>query len=206
MIITKQKSFEEILDYLKGAKKIFIIGCAQCATKCQTGGEDQVKEMEGKLTKEGEIITGWKVLDPCCDYRIVRKELFANLAVKEANALLVMACGTGVQMIEKTISKPVYPALDTLFAGTIEHIGKYERVCRLCGDCILEKTGGLCPLARCPKGLLNGPCGGIIEGKCEVNPEEDCVWIQIYEKLQKSGNEKILLEYQLPLDHRIQKT
>ena len=205
MIITKQKSFKEILAYFKNTQKIFIVGCAQCATKCQTGGEEQVKEMAAKLQQEGRTVAGWKVLDPCCDYRIVRKDLLSNPEVRESDAFLVMACGSGVQSVGALFPKPVYPALDSLFDGTTQHIGKYEKVCRLCGDCILQKTGGICPLARCPKGLLNGPCGGAIDGKCEVDAEQDCAWIEIYERLQESGNIQIFLEYQPPLDRRIRK-
>ena len=205
MIITKQKSFEQVLDYLKGKQRIFVVGCVQCATKCQTGGEKQVKEMISKLTQERKIVTGWKVLDPVCDQRVVRRDLLRNPEVKEAEALLVMACGSGVQSVGTVIPEPVYPALDTLFPGVTEHIGKYTQVCKLCGECILPETGGICPLARCPKGLFNGPCGGAIEGKCEVDSEQDCGWIEIYKKLQESGDGKILLEYQPPLDRRIQK-
>lgn len=53
--------------------------------------------------------------------------------------------------------------------------------CRMCGDCVLSKTGMACPM-NCPKGLRNGPCGGVrANGGCEVYPDMRCVWVQAYE-------------------------
>ncbi len=207
MIISEQKPREEILEMLKGKEKVFIVGCAACATKCQTGGEDEVKEMKRELKKEGKKITGTIVLDTPCDERIVKKDLSSLSSLKNSNSLLIMACGVGLQTIGKLIDRPLIPALNPLFAGTTERIGRYYEYCSLCGDCLLDEFEGLCPLTRCAKGLLNGPCGGARDGKCEVNPaparrsgvndEIDCVWALIYEKTKEP-----LKTYYEPRDYK----
>ena len=108
----------------------------------------------------------------------------------QADAILVLACGNGVQTIGDHLeSKPVIPGVDPLFIGEVIRAGKYEEKCQACGECILDLTDGICPLTRCPKGLLNGPCGGYTkDGKCEVDPDKDCAWILIYERLKERGH------------------
>ncbi|HEA46796.1 MAG TPA: 5,10-methylenetetrahydrofolate reductase, partial [bacterium] len=120
MIISEQKPREEILEMLTDRKRIFIVGCAACATKCQTGGKDEVKEMKRELKKEGKKITGTIVLDPPCDERIVKKDLSSLPALKNSDSLLIMACGVGLQTIGNLIDRPPIPALNPLFAGTTE--------------------------------------------------------------------------------------
>ncbi len=182
MIISEQKPREEILGMLRGKGRVFIVGCAACATKCRTGGEDEVKEMKRELKKEGKKITGTMVLDTPCDERMVKRDLSHLPSLKDSDSLLVMACGVGVQTIGKLIARPLVPALNPLFVGTTERIGRYYEYCSLCGDCLLDGFEGLCPLTRCAKGLLNGPCGGGVDGKCEIDDELDCVWALIHEK------------------------
>lgn len=187
MIITKQKELNKILERLKGKTKVFVVGCAACATKCATGGEDQVKVLAGELVKNQKQITGTIVLDTPCDMRIVKKDLINNEKAKQAESLVLLSCGAGVQAIAQIWdTMELVPALDTLFLGTIERLGNFNQYCSLCGDCILDETGGLCPVTRCAKALINGPCGGAVEGKCEVNSDQDCVWVLIYEKLKKN--------------------
>ncbi|MBN1621700.1 MAG: methylenetetrahydrofolate reductase C-terminal domain-containing protein [Endomicrobiales bacterium] len=199
MIITVQKPLEEIIESLKQYKKIFVVGCAACATKCQTGGEEAVKKMADDLKKNKKEVTGYKVLDTPCDVRIVKKDLSRLPEVKAADALLIMACGGGVQAVERVIDMPLYPSLNPVFLGTIERIGIYNEFCKICGDCILAETGGICPISRCPKGMLNGPCGGAVEGKCEVDRDNDCVWVLIFEKNKKKNvKEGILKKYMAP--------
>jgi len=197
MIISEQKPRKEILEMLKDKERIFIVGCAACATKCQTGGEDEAKEMKEILEKEGKKITGTIILDTPCDKRIVKKDLSSLPALKNSDSLLIMACGVGLQTIGELIDKPLVPALNPLFAGTTERIGRYYEYCSLCGDCLLDKFEGLCPLTRCAKGLLNGPCGGARDGKCEVNDEIDCIWALIYEKTKDP-----LKTYHEPRDYK----
>ncbi|MDD5131765.1 MAG: methylenetetrahydrofolate reductase C-terminal domain-containing protein [bacterium] len=187
MIITKQKELNKILEQLKGKSKVFVVGCAACATKCATGGEEQVKAMAEELAKNQKTITGTIVLDTPCDMRIVKKDLLNNDKARQAESLVLLACGAGVQSIAQ-VCTDIYlvPVLDTLFLGSIERLGNFNQYCSLCGDCIIDETGGLCPVTRCAKALVNGPCGGAIGGKCEVNSDQDCVWILIYEKLNKN--------------------
>jgi ferredoxin len=184
MIISELKPKKEILKMLEPSKSVFIVGCAACATKCQAGGEKEVEAMKKELARAGKKISGTIILDTPCDGRIVKKELISLPAVRKSDALLIMTCGVGLQTIGKLVDKVLIPALNPLFVGTTERIGRYYEYCSLCGDCRLDKFGGFCPLTRCAKGLLNGPCGGARDGKCEVNDETDCIWNLIYEKLR----------------------
>lgn len=190
MIITIAKPFEEIIKNLKQYKTVFVVGCAACATKCQTGSEEAVKKIILEIEKENKKVTGYIILDTPCDLRIVKRDLSKNNELDAADAVLVLACGAGIQTIEKVTAKPIYPALNPVFVGSTERIGIYDEYCVVCGECILDKTGGICPLSRCAKGLLNGPCGGFMDGKCEVDPQRDCAWVLIFDKLKKLGRER----------------
>lgn len=187
MIITKQKELNKILERLKDKSKVFVVGCAACATKCATGGEEQVKILAAELAKNQKHVTGTIVLDTPCDMRIVKKDLLNNEKAGQAESLVLLSCGAGVQSIAQVCPEmDLVPSLDTLFLGSIERLGNFNQYCSLCGDCIIDETGGLCPVTRCAKALVNGPCGGAVNGKCEVNSDQDCVWILIYEKLKKN--------------------
>ena len=197
MIVTKQKPMEAILKELEGYQDIFLVGCGDCSTLCETGGEDQVKEMKEKLEAEGKKITGSTIPEVGCHELDAKKEFRAHKdEVEKAEAVLVMSCGAGCQSTRSAIEKPVFPSNDTLFLGNIIRYGNFEEKCRLCGDCLLEMTGGICPVARCHKGILNGPCGGTNEGKCEVDPEKECAWTLIYEQLEKEGHLEKMRVYQ----------
>ncbi|MBN1824515.1 MAG: methylenetetrahydrofolate reductase C-terminal domain-containing protein [Endomicrobiales bacterium] len=190
MIITVTKPIEEIMTNLEGYKKVFVVGCAACATKCQTGGEEAVNNMIKELKKKNKTVTGSVILDTPCDIRIAKRDLAKSREANESDVILVLACGAGVQAAEKVIEKPVLPALNPLFVGTTERIGVYNEFCSVCGECILDKTAGICPVSRCPKGLINGPCGGVVDGKCETDLTKDCVWVLILNKLKKLGKEQ----------------
>jgi len=189
MIIQKQKDFEKILENLKGDKTVFIFGCADCATTCKVGGEEELAQMKVKLEQQGFEVVGTYVLDTACLTGEVRKrgkELQEQL--EHCDSALVLACGTAVQTIGDVLGIVVHPGADSLFAGNVVRLGKYEEKCSACGDCILEETGGICPVTRCAKGLMNGPCGGYSkDGKCEVDPEQDCAWLLIYDRLKERG-------------------
>ena len=193
MIILEQKPYEEILKSLEGEEKIFLVGCSLCATTCQVGGEDQLEEMRGKLEKEGKSITGGVVLEAACQALEVKKKFREKKSqIEEADSLLVLACGGGAQSVRENeerikIKKLVHPGLNTLFQGEVIRGGHFEERCSLCGECLLEQTGTICPITRCTKGLLNGPCGGSSQGKCEVDPERDCAWDLIYKRLDEIG-------------------
>jgi ferredoxin len=199
MIVTKQKPFEVILKELEDAKSVFLVGCGDCATACQTGGEDQVKEMTDKLSGEGKGVTGSVIMETGCQELDLKKEFRAHKdELESAEAVLVMSCGAGTQAARSGTEKPVFPANDTLFLGNVMRVGQFEEKCRLCGDCLLDVTGAICPVARCHKGILNGPCGGTNEGKCEVDPEKDCAWTLIYQQLEKENRLDKMREYQPP--------
>ncbi|MBU4194662.1 MAG: methylenetetrahydrofolate reductase C-terminal domain-containing protein [Actinobacteria bacterium] len=199
MIITKQKPFEVVLEELTGAKSVFLVGCGDCATLCETGGEDQVKEIAEKLESEGKKGAGSVVLEVGCHELDAKKEFRGHKdELAEADAILVMSCGAGIQAVRAVSDKPVFPSNDTLFLGNILRYGHYEEKCRLCGDCILDATGAICPVTRCHKGILNGPCGGTDNGKCEVDPDKDCGWTLIYQQLEKEGRVGEMKEYRPP--------
>ncbi len=182
--LTEQKPWEEIVGMLSGVEKVYLIGCGTCATMCQTGGKFQVLEMKDKLEASGKQVTGWMVIPTTCD-ELTKYALEENaLAVEAADGILAMHCAFGVQTLSLYTDKLVYPALNTLFIGIEDTPGHFIEVCMQCGDCVLGKSAGLCPLVRCAKGLLNGPCGGSVGGKCEVSPDIPCVWQAIVDRLK----------------------
>jgi hypothetical protein len=108
-------------------------------------------------------------------------------AIEAADALLMLTCGVGVQTVAALVDKPVYPALNTLYLGRLQRLTLSDQLCRLCGECVLAETGGICPVTLCPKGLTNGPCGGYEAGKCEVDRTRDCAWVLIYRRMEALG-------------------
>lgn len=186
--LTKQKEFEQIEKLLDKTKKVYIIGCGTCATLCKTGGKDEVLKMKEKLEASGKKVTGWMVIPTTCDVLTAEAVEVEQKPVKAADAILVMACGFGVQRVAESVEKLVIPALDSLFFGKEdENEMTLTQICEQCGDCVLGITAGICPIVSCHKGLLNGPCGGTDKGKCEVDKEMDCAWTLIYKKLNKLG-------------------
>ena len=185
--ITEQKPIEEITQSLGKAKKVYLVGCGTCATICHTGGKSEVLDMKEKLEAAGKKVTGWMVVPTACD-ELTRYALEKQgKEVKKADAILAMTCAFGVQTLAMFTDKPVYPALNTLFVGKEEAPGQFIEVCMQCGNCVLATTAGICPLVRCAKSLLNGPCGGSVEGKCEVSPDIPCAWQLIYDRLEALG-------------------
>jgi len=205
MTISKPKPLDEILRYLAGARRVFLLGCSDCATVCQVGGKDQLARMAGILQEHGKEVTGTLVAEPGCHLLELKRVLrHQREQVEAADAVLVLSCGTGAQTAAAVLSdKPVYPGTDTIFLGQVQRFGQFAEVCSACGECLLERTAGVCPVTRCAKGLLNGPCGGTsAEGKCEVDPEQDCAWKLIYDRLAAMGRLKNLSEYTPARDHR----
>ena len=188
MIITQKKPVEELLALLGDVKKVAIVGCGSCATACQTGGEKEIEEMKAFLQEQGIDVVATAIPGECCHKLLVKKEtkVFRDSG---AEAVICMACGDGVQTVADNVNLPVYPTNNTMFLGQVERIGMFNEYCRMCGDCILGSTGGICPITHCAKSLVNGPCGGQKNGKCEVNPENDCAWIKIYNRLVAIGQE-----------------
>jgi len=186
MIISERKPVEELLDFLKGKEKVVISGCSLCATACKVGGEEEILKLKEVLEQNGKEVIAYKVFDPSCNYLKVRKDIKEiKNEMGQADALVSLSCGDGTQTVAKLCDIPVYPGTNTLFIGEIERVGQYQEACLACGDCQLGWTGGICPITKCAKSLVNGPCGGAKDGKCEVNPETDCAWILIYKKLKE---------------------
>lgn len=204
MIITKKRQFEEILKNLGDEKKVFIVGCGECATTCQTGGEREVLQIKDLLEKGGKQVTGWVIPDAPCVASQIKIAMAKNKkALKEADSILVLACGLGVQSVAENDreKKIVHVGNDTLFMGAIDKDGVFQERCSACGECILEETGGICAVTRCPKGLLDGPCGGTDKGKCEVDKDRDCVWTLIYKTLKEKKRLYLLKNLHLPKDY-----
>jgi hypothetical protein len=188
MLISEQKPLEEILNYLEGEKSIFLIGCKGCAEGWMSGGEKEVAEMKNALQEQGKVISGSVVVDMLCDRALTKLKLRAyKKEIAAADSILVLTDGAGVQTVAEVVDKVVHPGCNTLSAGGAHAEWKEAERCLECGDCVLEFTGGLCPIARCSKLLLNGPCGGSQDGKCEVDPSIPCVWQQIVDHLTKLG-------------------
>jgi len=188
MLISEQKPIEEILSYLDGDKSIFLIGCKGCAEGWGSGGEKQVAEMKNTLQERGKAVSGSVVVDMLCDSTLTKLKLRAyKKEVAAADSILVLTDGAGVQTVAELVNKVVHPGCNTLSSGGAHAEWKEAERCLECGDCVLEFTGGLCPIARCSKHLLNGPCGGSQGGKCEVDPDIPCVWQQIVDRLAKLG-------------------
>ncbi len=188
MIISQKKPDEEILSYLEGAKKVVLVGCGECATVCKTGGEEELENMKAFLASHGIEVVGSIYPQSACNKLLMKKELKALKDVlPECDAVVSLSCGDGTQTIASLIDKCVYPANNTMFLGEVERQGIFTEACRLCSDCVLAYTGGICPITKCAKSLINGPCGGSVDGKCEVNHDNPCAWIEIYNKLNKLG-------------------
>ncbi len=189
MIISQKKPLAEILLALQKYNKIFLVGCGECATACESGGQLQVLELKTALENKGKSVVGFCLPSAPCVAAKIKSELAKNKpALASAEAILVLACGLGVQSVKdnERLGKAVFPANDTTFGAVMDARGNFFEKCSLCGECVLTQTAGICPTTLCAKGLLNGPCGGMQQGKCEVDKEKDCAWILIYRELEKN--------------------
>ncbi|MBL7068644.1 MAG: methylenetetrahydrofolate reductase C-terminal domain-containing protein [Candidatus Omnitrophica bacterium] len=204
MIITRPKELKEILKKIGDEKKIFIVGCGECAATCETGGEKDVLRVKEILEKEGKTVTGWVVPEAPCVASQIKIALAKNKkAIKEADSVLALMCGLGVQSMTENDrdKKSIHVGCDTLFMGEVDKDGVLLERCSACGDCTLEETGGICAVTRCPKGLLDGPCGGTDKGKCEVDKDRDCVWTLIYNTLKERNKLYLMKDTHLPKDY-----
>jgi len=205
MIIAERRPIPEILENIAGYDKLLVLGCRGCVAICSTGGDREVailaeairlaRQRQGKPIEVFEE-TFIRQCDP--EYLEPLKELLPKV-----QAVVSLACGVGVNLIADLYpSVRVYPGVDTSFYGANVELGKWIEKCRGCGDCIIDKTAGLCPIARCAKNLLNGPCGGSQGGRCEVRKDMPCVWHMIIERLKERGELERLLEIIPPKDWR----
>jgi len=205
LIVAEQKPIEEILGTLEGFNNVLVAACGTCVTVCMAGGEREALTLasliEAKSKGEGrqvkiEVVTPKRQ----CDMEFLDE--IAEAAAR-ADVILSMGCGAGVQYVaERFRGKLVLPALNTKFIGAARELGVWTEMCQGCGECILGKTGGVCPVARCSKSNFNGPCGGSANGRCEVDPQTDCGWQLIYDRLKELGRLSAMYEIIEPKDWR----
>ena len=197
MIIAERKPIDEILGFLSKHQKIMLLGCGGCVTVCLAGGEKEVGILGSQLAmaraKEGRPleVVQWTV-ERQCDF-----EYFEGIRheAKDVDAILSLACGIGIQTAAEAFQdKVVWPGVNTRFLGVNLNVGVWAERCQACGQCVLDKTGGICPVARCSKSIFNGPCGGSQDGKCEVSPDTDCGWAMIHDRLARLGQVDSLRE------------
>ncbi len=203
MIVAERKTIPELMDILQGHKKVLVLGCGTCVTVCLAGGEREVSIISSAL----RIVSrakglGLKVdeltIERQCDNIFIEQ---AAEAIGKSDAVLSLGCGAGVQAIaERYASKPVYAGLNTKFLGVLEERGVWMEKCAACGACVLHEFGGICPVTRCAKRMLNGPCGGSREDRCEVRPDRPCAWQLIYKRLKDIGQLSRLKPVELPKD------
>jgi len=201
MIVAERKTIPELVDILKTHKKILVLGCGTCVTVCLAGGEREVSIISSALRIASRVQNlGFQVseltIERQCDNIFIEQ---AAEAISKADAVLSTACGAGVQAIaERYPQKPVYAGLNTTFLGILEERGVWTEKCAACGACVLHKYGGICPITRCAKHMLNGPCGGSREDRCEVSPDRACAWQLIYRRLKDINQLERLREIEPP--------
>ncbi len=201
MIVGEQKPFEEIWEMVKDFKKVFVLGCNTCVAICHAGGGKEAEIIASmlrmKAAQEGknmEVSNGG--IERQCEPEYF-EPVMENLRAHDL--VLSTACGVGVNFLADRIGDmPVYPGVNTEFFGAVPEAGVFTELCAGCGNCIVHLTGGICPIARCSKSLMNGPCGGTNKGKCEVSDQVDCGWFLIVERMKRLGTLERLIEIQPP--------
>jgi len=189
MILSKQKPLEEILEAVSDETSLFIVGCAGCALGSASGGPEEVAAMKEALADAGKTVTDTIVIDFLCNKALAGDRLGRRIeALKSSDAILVMCCGVGVQAVAKMVDIPVRAGCDTVGVTGVQGSWPSEERCMQCGECVLSYTAGICPVATCAKGLLNGVCGGSQDGMCEVDPENRrCGWEMIFDRAKELG-------------------
>ncbi|NNG01597.1 MAG: hypothetical protein HKM93_19570 [Desulfobacteraceae bacterium] len=192
MITAERKPLDEIASCIEPYNRILLVGCNECVTVCAAGGRKEVAMLSSALQmvsmKQGKTLSVVEMtLERQCDPEYVES---LALHIDGVDAVVSMACGCGVQEIARRFGQVrVFPAVNTKFMGASERAGVWAERCQGCGDCLLGLTGGICPIARCSKRLMNGPCGGSGDGKCEISGEVDCAWHLIWERMKALGIE-----------------
>ena len=197
MIVGSQKPIEEIWGMVKDFKKVLVFGCNTCVAICHAGGEKEAETIASLIRMRAGLEGKTMEVDHLGVMRHCEPEYFDPVMdeVKKYDLVLSTACGVGVNFLaDRTGSIPVYPGINTSFYGAVEEPGVFKELCAGCGDCILHLTGGICPVARCAKTLMNGPCGGTNKGKCEISKDVDCAWFLIVERMKQLGTLEKLSE------------
>ena len=203
MIVGKQKPLEEIWDMIKGYKKVLIFGCNTCVAVCHEGGNKEAEILASMLrmkAKQEDVDIDIKDggIERQCEHEFFES---ATEQIEWADAVLSIACGAGIQFTaEKWPQQTVLPGLNTTFIGVVDRPGMFTERCAMCGDCILDLTGGLCPIARCSKSILHGPCGGSSGGMCEISKDVECVWDMFVRKKMERGRLEDLVKIRADKD------
>ena len=206
MIVSKQKELDDIIKKIKGS--VFIFGCGICSDTSRTGGPREVESMRKILTDRNIAVEGTYVIDAMCHLQKVRKAARDNReGLSKAQTVLALSCGSGVQSAVMALPDniKVVSGVDTIFLGNIENLSSLKEMCSLCGNCVLNETGGICPVTLCPKGLLNGPCGGMKNYKCEIDENMDCAWVKIYERSVVQNTLEDIKKTAKPKDYSVKK-
>jgi len=203
MIISKAKEKQDVLETLKDVQTVFLLGCSECASLCGTGSPEALAAMKETLEAAGKKVSGSFIAKTGCQVLGTKVELKPyKEQVDASDAILVMSCGAGTQaMVELHKDKRVYPSNDTTFLGNMTRFQQFDERCSMCGECIIDKTGGICPVTTCPKGILNGPCGGTNNGMCEVSPDIECAWAKIYARMERTGELDTMRQIIPPKDY-----
>ena len=201
MIVAEQKSLDEIKTLVGDAENVLVVGCGTCVTVCFAGGAREAAITSASLRMSSKLDGNIKEVTDVTVQRQCEWEYLDQIAdqVEAADIVLSLGCGIGVQAIVEHFPESwVVPGLNTSFLGIPSEQGVWEERCAACGDCVLGLTGGICPIARCSKSLLNGPCGGSEDGHCEIDPDIPCAWQLIYDRLESKGKVHTLMEIQQP--------
>jgi ferredoxin len=205
MIVAEQKSLDEIKKLVGSAKNVLVMGCGTCVTVCFAGGSREAAILAASLRMASRLDGSAKTVKDLTVQRQCEWEYLDAAAeqVNDADLIVSLGCGVGVQAIAQHFPNTwVVPGLNTKFMGIPTEQGIWMESCAACGDCVLGLTGGICPIARCSKSLLNGPCGGSLDGHCEINPDVPCAWQLIYDRLTSMGRLDFLMEIQPPKNWR----
>lgn len=201
MLVTEPKPIEEVLENIKDEKRVFILACGGCAEVCKTGGIQEAEKLKKVLLEKGKEVTGIAEIDFICNKVLVatRLERYAD-KLGPADSILVMSCGVGVQAVSSIIDKVTHPTANTVSMGGFQGVWTSAERCAECGNCLLDMTGGICPVTACSKSLVNGPCGGSSNGECEVEKGRKCGWVRIYERLKSVNKLRNLSKVNDPRD------
>jgi ferredoxin len=204
MIVADRKTIGEIRDMIRGHDRVLLVGCGTCVTVCLAGGEREVGILGSAVRMALRLVKRMSVVVDECTIERQCEDAFIDLLaprVAEYDAICSLGCGAGVQALAERFPKtPVYPGLNTQFIGILESQGVWTETCAGCGNCRLGEFAGICPITRCAKRLLNGPCGGSQQGKCEVKPELDCAWQLIYDRARALDTLEKLAQIAAPHD------
>lgn len=209
MILTTPKTWADIKTAIQNwnLHRVIVVSCGGCAAGCGTGGTEGSEKLITSLeTLNLEILASVVIPEPCDSRNIPRDFRYISQELEKADGLIVASCGIGAQTIANYSNKPTIVTTDTIMMSETVRLGQYINRCEACGHCILNETGGICPISLCAKSMLNGPCGGMTQGKCEVDyPNHDCVWTLIYNRLQKLNQQRNLAKIRPPQDWELRR-